>query len=159
MALSSTFALIAFFALSFAAASTGGLFRPGMWYKKLRKPTWTPPNWVFPLVCSVLFCAIAISGWLVWETAGISAWPALTFYLLHLVVNASWSFLFFGVKRLDWAMGDVVCLWVMIAALIAAFAQFSLASALLLVPYLGWVSVAAALNFRLLQLNGPRGAL
>lgn len=64
---------------------------------------------------------------------------------------------FFGMKRLDWAMIEVVCLWLMIAALIASFSQFSTAAALLLAPYLAWVSVAAALNFRLLQLNGARG--
>lgn len=64
----------------------------------------------------------------------------------------------FGMKRLDWAMGEVICLWLMIAALIAAFAPFSAPAAPLLAPYLAWVSVAAALNFRLLQLNGPRGS-
>lgn len=157
MALSSTVALVVFFVLSFAAASTGALFRPGAWYANLHKPGWTPPNWAFPLVWSVLFCAIAVSGWLVWEAAGVSAWPALTLYLLHLIVNAAWSFLFFGMKRLDWAMGEVICLWLMIAAVIAAFAHCSFVAALLLAPYLVWVSIAAALNFRLLQLNGPRG--
>lgn len=158
MALSSTIALITFFVLSFAAASTGAVFRPGAWYANLRKPSWTPPNWAFPVVWSVLFCAIAVSGWLVWEAGGAAAWPALTLYALHLLVNAAWSFLFFGMKRLDWAMGEVVCLWLMIAVMIAAFAQFSMPAALLLAPYLAWVSIAATLNFRLLQLNGPRGS-
>ncbi|MDX2275857.1 MAG: TspO/MBR family protein [Hyphomonadaceae bacterium] len=144
--------------MSFAAASTGAVFRPGVWYANLRKPTWTPPNWAFPVVWSVLFCAIAVSGWLVWEAAGWSARPALALFMLHLIVNAAWSFLFFGMKRLDWAMAEVVCLWLMIAALIAVFAPLSLTAALLLVPYLVWVSIAAALNLRLLQLNGPRGA-
>lgn len=154
---SSTLALATFVILSFAAASTGAVFRPGTWYAALRKPAWTPPNWAFPLVWSVLFCTIAVSGWLVWEAAGLAAWQALSLYAVHLIVNAAWSFLFFGMKRLDWAMIEVVCLWLMIAALIASFSQFSTAAALLLAPYLAWVSVAAALNFRLLQLNGARG--
>jgi translocator protein len=154
LALSSIFALAVFFALSFAAASTGAAYRPGAWYKSLRKPPWTPPNWAFPLVWSVLFCAIAVSGWLVWEAAGWSAWPALALYVVHLIFNAGWSFLFFGMKRLDWAMGEVVCLWLMIAGVIAAFAPLSLPAAILLTPYLAWVTVAAVLNFRLLQLNG-----
>ena len=158
MALSSTLALAVFVVLSFAAASTGAVFRPGVWYANLRKPGWTPPNWAFPIVWSVLFCAIAVSGWLVWEAAGLAAWPALTLYAFHLVVNAAWSFLFFGMKRLDWAMGEVIFLWLMIVAVMAAFAQFSAPAAPLLTPYLAWVSVAAALNFRLLQLNGPRGS-
>lgn len=123
----------------------------------MHKPGWTPPNSAFPLVWSVLFCAIAVSGWLVWEAARFAAWPALSLYAFHLLVNAAWSFLFFGMKRLDWAMGEVIVLWLMIVAMIAAFAQFSTPAALLLAPYLAWVSVAAALNFRLLQLNGPRG--
>ncbi len=158
MALSSIITLIVFFVLSFAVASTGTVFRPGAWYANLRKPGWTPPNWAFPLVWSALFCAIAVSGWLVWEAGGLTAWPALALYALHLLVNSAWSFLFFGMKRLDWAMGEVICLWLMIVAVIVAFAQFSTPAALLLTPYLAWVTVAATLNARLLQLNGPRGS-
>lgn len=157
MTLSSSIALIVFFLMSFSAASTGAVFRPGEWYANLQKPSWTPPNWVFPLVWSVLFCTIAVSGWLVWEAGGVAAWPALVLYAAHLAANSAWSFLFFGKKRLDWAMAEVIFLWLMIAVVIAAFAEFSLVAALLLLPYLTWVSIAAALNLRLLQLNGPRG--
>lgn len=154
---SSISALAIFFVASFAAASTGAVFRPGAWYASLRKPKWTPPNWAFPVVWSVLFCAIAVSGWLVWEAAGLAAWPALALFGAHLIVNAAWSFLFFGLKRLDLAMVEAVCLWLAIAALIAVFAPISATAAVLLVPYLAWVSVAAMLNLRLLQLNGSRG--
>lgn len=157
MALSSTLALVAFFALSFAAASTGAVFRPGAWYASLRKPRWTPPNWAFPVVWTVLFCAIAVSGWLVWEAAGWAAWPALALYVVHLIANAAWSCLFFGFKRLDWAMGEVICLWLLIAAVMAAFAPYSVLAALLLAPYLAWVTIAAVLNFSLLRINGARG--
>lgn len=158
LALSSIIALVVFFLLSFAAASTGAVFRPGDWYASLRKPAWTPPNWAFPVVWSILFCAIALAGWLVWEAAGLAAWPALTLYGVHLLVNAAWSFLFFGLRRLDWAMGEVICLWTMILAMIVTFLEYSTAAALLLTPYLAWVTIAATLNFRLLQLNGARGA-
>jgi benzodiazapine receptor len=61
-------------------------------------------------------------------------------------------------KRLDWAMIEVICLWAMIVMVLVAFYPFSALAALLLVPYLAWVTIAALLNFRLLQLNGPRGA-
>jgi translocator protein len=158
MALSSAIALAVSFVVTFAASATGAVFRPGAWYAGLRKPGWTPPNWAFPVVWTVLFCAMAVSAWLVWEAAGMAAWPALSLYGAHLLVNAVWSFLFFGLKRLDWAMAEVLCLWLMIATLIAVFAPISLPAALLLVPYLAWVSVAALLNLRLLQLNGARGA-
>lgn len=150
-------ALAAFFAASFAAASSGAMFKPGAWYAALRKPSWTPPNWAFPVVWSVLYTAMAIAGWLVWEAAGLAAWPALVLFGIHLMINAGWSFLFFGLKRLDWALAEVALLWASIAATIVAFAPFSAAAAWLLAPYLVWVSVAAFLNFRLLQLNGARG--
>jgi len=158
MTVSSFLALLAFFSMNFAAASTGAFFRPGAWYANLRKPNWTPPNWAFPLVWTALYCTIAISGWLVWETAGASAWPALTIYVAHLLVNMGWSYLFFGRKRFDWAMAEVACLWLMIVAVIVAFAHVSPIAALLLGPYLAWVTVAAVLNLRLLQLNGAHGS-
>lgn len=153
----SALSLALFASGSFAAASTGGVFRPGAWYAALRKPPWTPPNWAFPVVWSILFCAIAVSGWLVWEAAGAAAWPAIAVFAAHLVVNAAWSWLFFGLRRLDLAMADVALLWAMIAALIALFAPISALAALLLAPYLLWVSIAALLNWRMIALNGPRG--
>lgn len=158
MVLSSALSLVVFVALNVATAASGAMFQPGEWYAKLRKPTWTPPNIAFPIVWTVLFCAIAVSGWLVWEAAGLAAWPALALYLVHLVVNAAWSYLFFGLKRLDWAMVEVIGLWAIIAAVMVAFAPYSRLAALLLAPYLVWVTIAAVLNYRLLQMNGPRGA-
>jgi translocator protein len=158
METSSLIALAVFIAINFAVASTGAAFRPGPWYQTLRKPSWTPPNWAFPVVWSVLYCAIAVSGWLVWEAAGPAAWGALAVYGISLMFNAAWSALFFGLRRLDWAMADVAALWVSIAAVILVFAPISKTAALLFVPYLVWVSIAATLNARLLQLNGARPA-
>jgi len=102
---------------------------------------------------------MAASGWLGWEAAGLQAAPALVLFGVHLCINAAWSFLFFGLKRLDWAMAEVVLLWLSIAAMIAVFAPISLTAALLLAPYLLWVSIAATLNLALLQLNGARGRI
>ncbi len=156
MEMSSVIALAVFVAINFVVASTGAAFRPGDWYAALRKPSWTPPNWMFPVVWSVLYCAIAVSGWLVWEAAGSEAWGALAVYGVSLIFNAAWSALFFGLRRLDLAMADVVALWLSIAAVIAVFSPVSLTAALLLAPYLVWVTIAATLNLRLLQLNGAR---
>lgn len=147
----------AFFAMCFGAASSGAYFRPGAWYAALKKPSWTPPNWAFPVVWTTLFLMMSIAGFLIFQTAGWSAWPALALFAAHLVVNAVWSWIFFGLKRLDWAMAEVLVLWAAIAALIALFAPINTVAALLLAPYLLWVTIAAFLNFRLLQLNGPRG--
>ncbi len=153
----SWWALAGFAGLNFAAASTGAAFKPGDWYAALRKPGWTPPNWAFPLVWMVLYCTVAAAGWLVWEASGISALPALAVYGVSLLFNAAWSVLFFGVRRLDWAMWDVIAFWLSIIAVIVVFAPIRPLAALLLIPYLAWVTVAALLNLSLLQLNGGRG--
>lgn len=158
MTLESFAALATFFALSFAAALTGALFRPGAWYEALRKPGWTPPNWAFPVVWSVLYVLIAIAGFLVWEAGGLAAAPALAVYGGQLVLNALWSVLFFGLRRIDWALYEVVVFWASIVATVLAFAAWSQTAALMLLPYLAWVSVAALLNLRIYLLNGPRGA-
>jgi translocator protein len=151
-------ALAVFIALNLAAAASGAVFRPGDWYASLDKPSWVPPNWAFPLVWSVLYAMITASGWLVWQQAGWSALPALSIYVLSLVLNAAWSGLFFGQRRMDLAMIDVVLLWLSIAAVIALFWPIRALAALLLVPYLAWVTVASALNLRMIQLNGTRAA-
>ena len=142
-----------------AAASTGGAFRPGTWYAALKKPVWTPPNWIFPLVWSVLYAAMAFAAWLVWDASGLAAWPALLLYAAQLVANGLWSYLFFGRRRMDWAMAEVALLWIMIAALAVLFWSHSQIAGLLMLPYLAWVSVAALLNLRMIQLNGPSGAM
>ena len=140
-----------------AAASTGSAFRPGAWYETLDKPSWTPPDWAFPVVWTALYAAMAYATWLVWNAAGLAAWPAFLLYAAHLIANGFWSYLFFGRRRLDWAMAEVVLLWLMIAALAWVYAQYTALAGILFVPYLVWVSIAAALNYRLLRLNGPKG--
>lgn len=96
----------------------------------------------------ILYACIAVAGWLVWHAAD---WPAnrtaLILYGLQLVLNAGWSVIFFGARRVDLALWEVVALWASIAATIAAFAPLSPLAAALMAPYLAWVSFAAALNF------------
>ena len=142
-----------FVAACFATASSGAIFKPGAWYDALRKPTWTPPNWAFPVVWTVLFVMIAIAGWLAWRTAGWDGSAALSIYGAQLVLNALWSALFFGLRRPDLALAEVALLWLSIAATILAFARIDLAAAWLMAPYLMWVSVAAALNHAIWRLN------
>ena len=142
-----------FVALNFAAAASGGAFRPGAWYAALEKPSWTPPNWAFPVVWLAIFTFNIFAGWLVWQAAGSAALPALGVYAASLVVNAAWSWLFFGRRRMDLALIDVVALWLSIAAVMVMFAPFSLLSTALLSPYLLWVTIAGFLNFRMIQLN------
>lgn len=155
---SSTLALLAFLLVAFAAASSGAVFRPGAWYQTIRKPHWTPPNWVFPTVWTVLYIAMAVAGWLVWRKVGLAALP-FAFYAAQLVFNAAWSALFFGLKRPDVAFADLVLLWLSIAGTLVIFATIDGLAAVLFVPYLAWVSVAGALNLSIWRHNRERLAL
>jgi translocator protein len=146
--------LIGFLGACFLAASIGAAFRPGDWYEQLAKPSWRPANWVFPPTWAVLYLTIAISGWLVWNTAGFAgAVVPLTIYFVQLVLNAAWSPIFFGMRRPDLAFMEIVLLWFSIVATVASFYRLNATAAWLLFPYLAWVTFAGALNFRIWQLN------
>lgn len=134
-----------------ATAASGGIFKPGQWYEALRKPGWTPPNWVFPVVWTTLYIMIAIAGWLVWEQAGFGL--AFILWLLQLVANFLWSALFFGMRRMDLALIDSLLMWVLIAAFIVVALPLSVWAAVLFIPYLAWVTVAAMLNRAVMRLN------
>ena len=146
-------AVAVFAGLNFVAASSGGMFKPGSWYASLNKPSWTPPNWAFPVVWGLLFALNAWAGWLIWEVAGETRPRVFILYILSLILNAAWSWLFFGRRRMDLAMIDVAILWVSLAAIIAVFWMIRPIAALPVVPYLIWVSIAAVLNWRMIQLN------
>jgi len=148
--------LLGFFVACFATASAGAIFTPGAWYEGLRKPWWRPPNWLFGPAWGVLFCCIAVAGWLVWRQVGFGL--VLGVYAVQLALNFAWSWLFFGRRRPDLAFWDLVALWVSIAACIVLFAPISPAAAWLFAPYLAWVSFAGYLNLTMWRLNGPRPA-
>lgn len=137
-----------------AVASTGAMFKPGAWYQALDKPAWTPPNWLFPIAWTLLYFAIAVAGWLAWRNAGFdAAGPAYAIYFLQLCLNAAWSWLFFGLHRMDLALLDMAALWIAIVANIVLFYAIQPLAGYLLIPYLIWVTYAAALNFKIWQMN------
>jgi tryptophan-rich sensory protein len=151
-------ALALFVVANGAAASSGAIFRPAEWYKRLDKPNWRPPDWLFGPVWMILYAMIAISGWLVWYEAGLAgAALPLAIYAVQLILNAAWSALFFGLKRPDWALVDVVGMWLAIVATIFAFLPVHAGAAYLLIPYLVWVSFASVLNYAIVRRN-PRAA-
>ncbi len=154
MTSSDALALAGFFVACLAAAMTGALFRPGLWYEGLAKPSWRPPNWLFPPAWSVLYATIAVSGWLVWRQEGLAgaAFP-FAVYGAQLLLNAAWSALFFGLRRPDLAFGEVILLWLSILATILVFRPLNGLAAALLLPYLGWVGFAGMLNFAIWRLN------
>jgi tryptophan-rich sensory protein len=126
------------------------------WYPDLVKPFFNPPNWLFAPVWTILYLLIALSGWMVWkerEGKERAVDLALTVYGIQLVLNAVWSYLFFGSRLLGLAFGEMIILWMAIAANIYFFKKISKRAAYLLIPYLLWVSFAALLNFSVWQLN------
>jgi benzodiazapine receptor len=154
METSSLIVLLGFFATCFVAALIGALFRPGDWYERLAKPSWRPPNRLFAPVWTVLYSTIAVSGWLVWREVGFAgATLPLAVYAVQLVLNAAWTPIFFGMHRPDLGFLEIVLVWLSIVVTIGLFYPIHAAAALLLLPYLGWVTFAAALNFAIWQLN------
>ena len=146
--------LLGFVLLCFGAAAASELATaPAVpdWYEGLRKPPWTPPQWVFGPVWTVLYALMAVAGWLAWRE-GRSRVATLLF-LLQLALNAGWSWLFFGLRRPDLAFLGIAALLVATLATIAAFARVSHGAAVLLVPYLAWVSFGATLNWAIWRMN------
>lgn len=124
------------------------------WYAALEKPLFNPPNWVFGPVWTLLYTLMGIAAVLVWQhrqSPGVRR--ALWLYVLHLVVNTSWSLIFFGAQNLAVAFFVILVLLAMIVALILQFSRWSKVSAWLLVPYLCWVTFATVLNGSLWMLN------
>ena len=142
---------VVFMAAAMAAASIGSLFLPGDWYQALAKPSWTPPNWVFPPVWAVLYFMIAFAGWLVWNAEGAS--PPVAIWIVQLVLNAAWSWVMFGLHQIGAAFAVIAVLWIAIALFILTARRVSGAAAALFLPYLAWVSYAAALNYEIWRLN------
>jgi len=151
---SSLLILAAFIIASAGAAATGAMYRPGEWYRQLDKPSWRPPDWLFAPLWTALYAMIALSGWLVWRQAGFAgAALPLTVYAIQLILNALWTPIFFGLRRTDLALIEIVMVWASIVATIVLFHPVSPPAAWLLVPYLAWVSFASALNFSIWRRN------
>lgn len=153
----SAIALLAFLVVVLAAASVGAFFTaPAVrdWYPLLNKPSWTPPAWVFGPVWTLLYLGIAVAGFLVWRQSGFTCarWTMLLF-ALQLVLNAGWSWIFFGLRQPGWAFVEIVVLWGSILATTIAFFRVSRAAGALFIPYLLWVTFAAGLNFAIWRLS------
>lgn len=145
------FLFLIFLAATFAAGATGALFPTGDWYKSLNKPSWTPPNWVFPVAWTSIYLLIAFAGA---RVAGLEGSQyAMAFWGLQIALNALWTPVFFGLRRLRGALPIMAGLWIAVAG--ATWTHFSLDiwAGLAFTPYLIWVSVAAMLNLSVARLN------
>lgn len=137
----------------------GTITDTGPWYAALSKPVWQPPGWIFAPVWTVIFAACTWAFAEAWVAATTRPARAAILWLFgtNMVLNVGWSALFFALRRPDWALIEVVLLWLSIAVLIRRVLPISLRAAALLAPYLLWVTIAAVLNLEVVRLNGPFG--
>ena len=148
--------LAGWLALCFVAAAIGGLAsaNAGEFYTQLNRPSWAPPPWLFAPVWTLLYAMMAVSAWLIWTERGwVKGGLPLRLFVAQLAANALWTWLFF-----EWRLGaaafvEIVVLWLMIAGTAVVFWRINKLAGALLLPYLLWVSFAAALNYVLWQVN------
>jgi tryptophan-rich sensory protein len=148
-------ALLLFLGASALVAALGGLATANHvngWYATADTAPWSPPNWVFGAVWTVLYAAMAVAAWLVWRSRAAGSKTALTAYGVQLVLNLLWTPVFFalypvlGTPALWIAFGIIVALAVAVAVTVVLFGPISRAAGLLMLPYLSWIVFASSLN-------------
>lgn len=122
-------------------------------YDTIMKPGFAPPGWIFPLAWSILYLLMALSAWMVLNTASNQRMLLITLYFVQLAVNFAWPFLFFIQEALGLAFVWLLILWGLVFVLMTGFYHVRKASAGLLLPYLLWLSFAAVLNFTVALMN------
>jgi translocator protein len=127
---------------------------PG-WYATLNKPPFSPPNWIFAPVWTILYILIGLAAALVWQQSlrNPHVRSALVVFLIQLILNMLWPVLFFGLHSPFYGLVDILFLWAMILVTIAQFSKVSILAAVLLIPYILWVTFASGLNLGLFLLN------
>jgi tryptophan-rich sensory protein len=129
----------------------------GPWYRALKQPPWQPPDAAFGPAWTLIYVLTATAAVRVWLRARTprarGQWAAAL--AANGALNVLWSWLFFKARRPDWALAEVMLLWLSIVILIALARREDAPAALLLVPYLLWVAFAASLNLAVVRLNGP----
>lgn len=159
MKINNIFKLIIAIVVSELAGIIGSVFTApaiSTWYATLVKPELSPPNWLFAPVWTTLFLLMGIAAWLIWRI-GLERHDvrlALGIFILQLILNTLWSFIFFGQQNLGLALAEIIVLWLAIVATILAFYKLSRPAAYLLIPYILWVSFAGYLTYSFWALNG-----
>ena len=151
--------LVAAIAALIVAALGATITETSGWYHGLAQPTWAPPDHVYAIGWTVIFTLSALAGvygWRAMRDPGEAEW-LIGLFALNGFLNIAWSFLFFRLHRPDWAQVEVIGLWCSVLALIVLTFRRSLPAAILLLPYLGWVTFAGYLNLTIVRLNGPFG--
>lgn len=150
--------LLSALVICFAAAALGSLATApqiATWYAGLNKPFFSPPNWIFGPVWTILYAMMAVAAWLIWEKGQNKkeVQSALLVFLAQLAVNVLWSFLFFAWHSLWGAYLGIIVLWLLILLTIIRFFKLDRTAGWLLVPYILWVSFASFLNLAIAILN------
>lgn len=129
----------------------------GPWYRSLKLPAWQPPDAWFGPAWMLIYLSTGTAAVLAWLAAdrGRERGRLLAAYALNAALNIAWSWLFFRLRRPDWALAEVALLWLSIVLLMLLSARHSAAAAWLLLPYLLWVAFAASLNWGVVRLNAP----
>lgn len=125
------------------------------WYASLTKPAFSPPNWLFGPVWTLLYLMMGVALYLIWTSQGkkaLKTW-ALQCFGFQLIFNFFWSVVFFGLRSPQLGLLDITALWLLIALTIQAFGKISKTARWLLIPYLAWVSFATLLNAAIVLLN------
>lgn len=138
--------------------AAGGVMTPiGVWYRQLRKPRWQPPDWAFGPAWTILLGLAAWAAIIAWRAADDSATrrAIVIMFAVNALCHFLWSPLFFRLRRPDWALVEVVFLWVSLIVLVVGLWPISHAASVMIMPYLAWVSFAAILNATIVRLNGP----
>lgn len=147
-------------AAAISVAVIGGLMTDiGPWYMSLKQPAWKPPDWAFGPVWTTIFALAAVAGVIGWRRAPSRATreTMLALFAANGFLNVLWSLLYFRLHRPDWSLCEVPLLWFSVLALIVLLWRFAKPAAWMLLPYLAWVTIAAALNWQTVKLNGPFG--
>ena len=149
--------LVVFLLITLAAGSLASLLTArGVreWYPGLHKPRGMPPSWVFGPLWTTLYVLMAVAAWLVWRDYGWAGGrPAFFIFFAQLGLNIAWSGIFFGARLRGVAFAEIVLLWVAILFNIVIFHWLTPVAALLMLPYLAWVTYASYLNFGAWRLN------
>lgn len=127
------------------------------WYQTVLKPDWNPPSWVFVPVWTTLYVLMGISAWIIWQRAEFpGAAVPLALFVIQLILNVAWSWIFFAMHQIGGAAIEIVILWFAILVTMIAFFRRSKFAGWLLVPYLGWVTFASVLTITIWRLNSGR---
>ena len=151
--------LIAAGAALATAIAGGAMTRIDGWYRALEKSALNPPDWAFAPAWTIIYALAALSAATAWREARNQRDRSLVtiLFFINAVLNIAWSAVFFTLRRPDWALAEVATLWISVAVIAVFLARFSRTGSLLMLPYLAWVTYAAYLNYKVVELNGPFG--